>query len=260
MKILNGLDLQSQRIQNVATPSTSTDAVNKAYVDNVSAGMQWKAPVRAASTGNIAVAIPGAAIDGVTLVANDRVLLKNQTVGAENGLYIFNGAAAAMMRSLDGVQGDISAGVTVTATEGTVNADKSFICVTTGVITVGTTATTWSPFAAGQTYAAGNGIQISSNVVSAVAAAGGGVSVVAGGIQLDTTVAARKFSTSVGNGALTSIAVTHNLGTQDVVVSVRDAGTNAQVIVDWVATDINTVTLTFATAPASNAYRTTVVG
>jgi hypothetical protein len=52
--------------------------------------------------------------------------------------------------------------------------------------------------------------------------------------------------------------VTHNLGTQDIVVAVRDTATNAGVLVDWVATDTNTVTLSFAVAPASNAYRCSV--
>jgi hypothetical protein len=64
----------------------------------------------------------------------------------------------------------------------------------------------------------------------------------------------------MGNGSLTSIAVTHSLGTQDVQVSVRDATTNAVVMTDWVATDTNTVTFSFATAPASGAYRWTIEG
>ena len=67
-------------------------------------------------------------------------------------------------------------------------------------------------------------------------------------------------SSNVGNGAATAIAVTHNLGTQDVTVTVREVGSQAGVLVDWVAADVNTVTLTFAVAPASNAFRASVVG
>lgn len=52
--------------------------------------------------------------------------------------------------------------------------------------------------------------------------------------------------------------MTHSLGTQDVTVAVREVASQAAVLVDWVATDANTVTLSFATAPASNAYRVTV--
>ena len=126
--------------------------------------------------------------------------------------------------------------------------------------TVGTTGQTWGQLGGGTTYTAGNGIAIAAGVVSAVAAASGGVQVVAGGIQLDASIAARKFSANIGNGAATAIAVTHNLATQDVTVTVREVSSQAGVLVDWVATDVNTVTLTFAVAPASNAYRVSVVG
>jgi hypothetical protein len=82
----------------------------------------------------------------------------------------------------------------------------------------------------------------------------------AGGVKIDTSVVARKYAANVGNGALTSIAVVHNLGTRDVLVSLHDAATYEDVECDVVKTDTNTVTLTFATAPASNAYRVVVVG
>ena len=86
------------------------------------------------------------------------------------------------------------------------------------------------------------------------------MSVVAGGIQLDSSIAVRKFSANVGNGSSTSIAVTHNLGTKDVTVAVREVSSDALVLADVVATDTNNVTVTFATAPASSAFRVTVHG
>ncbi len=261
MKIMNGLDLQSQKIIALADPSANTDAANKQYVDNVARGLVWKAPVRAASTTTISTTAPGATIDGVTLAANDRVLLKNQTVAAENGIWLWNGAAVALSRAVDsdGV-GELAPGTAVTITEGTVNGDKVFMITSDTAITVGTTSQTWGQLGGGTTYTAGNGIAIAAGVVSAVAVASGGVQVVAGGIQLDASIAARKFSANVGNGAATAIALAHNLGTQDVTVTVREVGSQAGVLVDWVATDVNTVTLTFAVAPASNAYRAAVVG
>ena len=261
MKIMNGLDLQSQKIIALADPSANTDAANKQYVDNVARGLVWKAPVRAASTTTVTTTAPGATIDGVTLAANDRVLLKNQTAAAENGIWLWNGAAVALTRAVDadGV-GELAPGTAVTITEGTVNGDKVYMITSDTAITVGTTSQTWGQLGGGTTYTAGNGIAIAAGVVSAVAVASGGVQVVAGGIQLDASIAARKFSSNVGNGAATAIAVTHNLGTQDVTVTVREVGSQAGVLADWVATDVNTVTLTFAVAPASNAYRVAVVG
>ena len=261
MKVMNGLDLQSQKVVNLADPSASTDAANKQYVDNVARGLMWKAPVRAASTTNVSTAAPGATIDGVALAANDRVLLKDQTTPAQNGLWVWNGATAAMTRTADAdATGELAPGTAVSVTEGSVNGDKVWMITSDAAITVGTTAQTWGPLGGGTTYTAGNGIAIAAGVVSAVAAASGGVQVVAGGIQLDPSVAARKFSANIGNGSSTAIAVTHNLATQDVAVTVREAASQAGVLVDWVATDVNTVTLNFAVAPASNAYRTTVIG
>lgn len=70
----------------------------------------------------------------------------------------------------------------------------------------------------------------------------------------------KKVSASVGNGVATSYAVTHNLGTRDVVVNVYDNASYDTVEVDVVRTDANTVTVTFASAPSSNAYRVVVVG
>lgn len=70
----------------------------------------------------------------------------------------------------------------------------------------------------------------------------------------------KKFSASIGNGVLTSIPVTHNLGTRDVVVNVYDNATYDTVEVDIVRTDANTVTVSFATAPTTNAYRVVVIG
>jgi hypothetical protein len=259
MKIMNGLDLQSQKIISLADPAANTDAANKQYVDNVARGLQWKAPVRAASTTNVTLASPGATLDGATLAANDRVLLKNQTTASENGIYVWTASGSTLTRSTDAdTSGELAPGTSVSVTEGTVNADKVFMIISDAAITIGTTSQTWGQLSGGTNYSSGNGISIAGSVISAVSAASGGISIVAGGIQLDNSIATRKFSANIGNGSATSIAVTHNLGTQDITVAVRDTATNSGVLVDWVATDTNTVTLIFAVAPASNAYRATV--
>lgn len=264
MKVMNGLDLQSQKIVSLADPSAATDAANKQYVDNVARGLQWKAPVRVATTtnGTLATAYAnGQSIDGVVLATADRILLKDQTTGAENGLYTVN-AAGAPTRAVDADSaGELAPGTAVSVTAGTVNGDKVFMITSDAAITIGTTSQTWGQLGGGGTsYTAGNGISLASNVISAVAAASGGIAVVAGGIQLDASIAARKFSANIGNGSATSLAVTHNLGTKDVHVSVRTVADDSHVLADYVSTDTNTVTVTFATAPASNAYRVTVIG
>lgn len=69
-----------------------------------------------------------------------------------------------------------------------------------------------------------------------------------------------KKTFTIGDGSTTAIVVTHNLGTQDIVASVRDATTNAFVECDITATSSNTATITFAVAPAANAYKVTIIG
>ena len=203
----------------------------------------------------------GQSIDGVTLATNDRILIKDQSTGADNGIYTVN-ASGAPTRAVDADGGaELAPGTAVTVISGTANADKTFLIVSDATITVGTTAQVWGQLGGGaQSYTGGNGIDVTGDTITAVASASGGLQVVAGGIQLDPSIAARKVSANIGNGAATSIAVTHNLGTKDVTVTVRAAADDAHVLADVVSTDINTVTITFAVAPASNAFRVTVVG
>jgi hypothetical protein len=260
LKIFNGISANNQRVTDVADPTAATDGVNLQYLQNFIAGLAWKDEVRAASTGNINTASPGASLDGVTLATNDRILLKDQTNAAQNGIYVWTGSAAALTRSFDADSTTDLRSATVTVAEGTVNADKVFT-QTAEIATVGTTNQTWvvGP-SGGVTYTAGNGISLGSNAITVVAdpAAGAGITVTASGVKLDTAVAVRKYAASIGNGSLTTIAVTHNLGTQDITWSVRQTSDQAFVLTDAVATDANTLTLTFASAPASNALRVVV--
>lgn len=261
MKVMNGLDLSNQKIVNLADPSSNTDAVTKQYADNLARGAKWKDPVRAATTANGTLATAfanGQTIDGVTLVTGDRILIKNQSTGAENGIYVVE-ASGAPTRAADADIGtELTAGTAVYVTEGTANGDKAFAITTDGTITVGTTATTWGQIGGGTSYTGSNGILLTGSNFTAVAHTG--ISVTASGIAVDTSVVARKYSANIGNGSSTSIAVTHNLGTKDVTVAVRLNADDSHVIADVVSTDINTVTITFAVAPASNAYRVTVIG
>jgi hypothetical protein len=78
---------------------------------------------------------------------------------------------------------------------------------------------------------------------------------------IDTSVVARKHSVAVGDGSNTSYTVTHNLGTRDVMVSVRETSSPyAKVEPDIAMTTTNTVTISFAVAPTSNQYTVTVIG
>lgn len=267
MKFLSTIDMSNQLIQNVASPSAATDAANKQYVDNVANGLSWKNAARVATTANVATLAGGApnTVDGVTLAANDRVLVKNQTTSSQNGIYtvttVGTGANGTWTRALDMDSSPEFPNATVYVSEGTTQSDTQWTVTTNAPITVGTTNITWAQVGTGgTTYSAGNGLSLATTTFSVLAdpVSGGGISVTASGVKVDTAVVVRKFSQAVGDGSTTNIAVTHNLGTQDIQVEVRDATTNAKVMVDWVATSTTVATLNFAVAPTASQYRVTI--
>lgn len=122
----------------------------------------------------------------------------------------------------------------------------------------GTSTSTWTQFAGAADITATSPITKTGNAIGI--SLGNGLTSSGGNAIVDTTVVVRKFAATIGDGTSTSIAVTHSLGTQDVTVSVRDATTNAFVMCDITANSTSQVTLGFAVAPASNAYRVAVHG
>ena len=138
--------------------------VSKEYVDAVKVGLDFKDSVRVASTANVTISGPGAAIDGVTLSSGDRVLLKDQSTGSQNGIYIFNSAASAMTRATDAdADAEVTSGMFVFVEAGTVNADNGFVLSTDGTITVGSTALTFTQFSGAGQIVAGDGMTKSGN-------------------------------------------------------------------------------------------------
>lgn len=260
MKVLGtSLDLVNKKIVNLADPSAATDAVNKQTLDAAIRGLDWKPEVVAASTANVSLSAPGTTLDGVTLAANDRILLKDQTAPAENGIYVWTASGSALTRALDADSSTELSGSTVTVQRGTVNADRVYRVTADDPITLGTTAITWVQVGAGSSpYTAGNGLTLSGQDFNV--GAGTGISVAVDSVAIDTAVVVRKYAASIGNGAATAIAVTHNLNTRDVTVAVFDNATFEEVLADIVHTDANNVTITFATAPTSNQFRVVVHG
>ena len=80
------------------------------------------------------------------------------------------------------------------------------------------------------------------------------------GVSVDPNLVTRKYAQDIGNGSSTSIVVTHSLGTLDVIVQLYDKATGEQVDTDVLRTSTSQVTINFATAPASAAYRVLVQG
>jgi hypothetical protein len=125
----NGINMHNTRINNLLNPSMPQDAATKAYVDLIKQGLFVKDSVAVATISALVLAtdfVSGSSIDGYTLLLGDRVLIKNQTNGIENGIYLVTNDIPT--RTLD-LQTSVHASGTFTFVEnGNVNGNLGWIC------------------------------------------------------------------------------------------------------------------------------------
>lgn len=294
------VNLNSQKITNLAEPTSATDAATKGYVDNAVVGIDWKPSVRAATTGNITLS-GEQTVDGVELVGGNRVLVKNQSTGSENGVYVVS--ATGWSRSSDAdTSAEFTSAFAVFVEEGTTNADSGWVLTTDGTITLGTTAIAFTQFTGLGQVVAGDGLTKNGNTINVVGTANR-ITANADSIDIASTYAGQTSITTLGtvttgtwngttiavaNGgtgatsagnARTNLSSTANPLPQKYTASVGGATTatvthnlgttdvivqcyqsNALVEADVTVTDANVVTIGFAVAPAAGSIRVVVVG
>jgi hypothetical protein len=254
-KFKKGIDLQGQRATGAADPSTATDLVTKQYADALVRDLTWKQEVVAASTGNVSLTTPGTTLDGVTLAANDRILLKDQTAPAENGIYVWTASGSTLTRATDADTGTELSGATVTVQRGTVNADRVYHTTADDPLTIGTTSVPWVQVGgASSPYVAGNGLTLSGQTFAVQP--GNGIIADGSSTRLDPTVAVRKFS---ANSAATTNpqTFTHGLGTDDVTVAVWEG---TELVYPDITKGSGTVIVDWGSAPTASQYRVVIHG
>lgn len=152
----------------------------------------FKTSVRAATTANITLS-GTQTVDGVALIAGDRILVKNQSTGSENGIYVV--AAGAWSRSTDADAGAELLQAVIPIEEGTVNADTVWVCTTNAPIVIGVSSISFSQTSA-ITYTAGTGLQLIGNQFS-----------------IDSTVATLSGSQALTNKTYNGNTITSGSGT-----------------------------------------------
>ena len=257
------INVSSARITSLATPTGSTDAATKAYVDAQLQGLDVKNSVRVATTANGTLSSAfanGQTVDGISLATGDRILLKDQSTGSENGIYTVNASGAPTRATDFDENSEVTGGTFFFVEEGTVNADNGFVMTNDGTVTVGTTALVFTQFSGAGSVIAGDALTKSGNTLNVgvdnssievnsdalrVKASGITNAMLAGSIDLTAKVTG---ALPVGNGGtgLTSIAkgsvlVANSANT----LSALDGGGSNDGILTYTA---SSDTLAFATA------------
>jgi hypothetical protein len=202
-----------------AVPSSTSDVATKQYVDNIAAGLHFKESARAATTANITLS-GTQTVDGVSLIAGDRILVKNQTDATENGVYVV--ASGSWSRSSDMNADSEFPGAALFVREGTVNADTGFVC-TNDSVSLGSTNIAFTEFSgSGATVAAGDGLTKTGNTLdvnvddSSIQISANSLQVKALGIT-DSMLAGSISNAKLSNSTISGIALGGNLNSLSVV-------------------------------------------
>ncbi len=182
-----------------ADPSVALGAATKQYVDSVATGLDVKASVRAASTGDLSLS-GTQTVDDVSLIAGDRILVKNQSTGSENGIY--DVAAGAWTRSTDAdntPSNEVTSGMFTFIEEGTANADSGWTLSTADPIVLDTTALTFTQFSGAGTVNAGTGMTKAGDTLNVIG--GTGITANANDIELDLTYTDGRYIQQAENAA-----------------------------------------------------------
>jgi hypothetical protein len=204
------------------TPTHDDHAATKSYVDAARSGLDVKQSVRAATTAPVNIANQleaGDTLDtNVTLVAGDRVLVKDQSTASENGIYVVQASGAAVRATDFDSNAEVTPGAFTFVEEGTTNADSGWVLTTNGTINVGATGLTWALFSVAGTILAGDGLTKTGNVLN-VNGTTDRISVTSDAVDI--------ASTYVGQTSITTLGTITTGVWNGTDVAVTDGGTGA---------------------------------
>lgn len=220
-----------QMVSVSGTTTNATDVATKAYVDSVAQGLDVKASVKVATTANITLS-GTQTIDGVAVTVGDRVLVKNQTAQANNGIYVV--ASGSWTRATDADTYAELVGAFAFVEEGTSQKDTGWVCTNDAGGTLGTTNIEFAQFSGAGTYTAGTGLTLTGSAFA-----------------IDNTVVTLSGSQTLTNKTLTSPTIT---GVSPVITLAGDLSGSATL------TNLGNATLTATITANSVALGTDTTG
>lgn len=211
----SNIDVNGQKITGLGTPTASSDAATKGYVDAARSGLDVKASVHLATDGALTATYNNGAgtltnsgvqaaleIDGIATQAGDRILVKNQSSGAENGIYVVTTVGDGstnwvLTRATDAdTDAEVTPGMFTFVEEGNTYADTGWVLSTNATITLGTTALVFNQFSGAGTYTAGAGLSLTGGEFSVNVA--NGIEISGGNVQIASTAAGDGLGYSSG--------------------------------------------------------------
>jgi hypothetical protein len=220
------VSLATYKITGLGTPTDSTDAATKAYVDSVTEGLHIHESARAATTANVNLANAlenGDTLDGVTLATGDRVLVKNQTTQSENGIYVVQASGQPTRATDFDTATEVDSGDFIFVYAGTVNASTGWV-QTNKPATIGTDAIVFTQFSGAGTYLAGNGLTLTGSTFTID-------TTITADLSTSQTLTNKSISgssntlTNIPNNALSNSAITIN-GTSTSLGGTRTLGSD----------------------------------
>lgn len=246
----DGSTLSNIRV--ATTPSDINDAASKSYVDATANGLDVKDSVRAATTaaGTLASDFEnGDAIDGVTLATGDRILIKDQADGSENGIYTVNASGAPTRATDFDADAEVTAGAFTFVEEGTTNGDTGHVLSTNGSITVGSTSIAFTQFSGAGLLTAGTGLTKTGNTLDVI----GGNGIVANANDMAIDLAADTALAFAGGKLDVTIDLSDSTNDVTGTLAVGNGGTGVTSLGNVTDAGSSRVTITGGTGAAIQA-------
>ena len=250
--ISGSLDMDSgtsATITGLASPTNDSDAATKGYVDALAQGIDAKASVVVATTANITLS-GTQTIDGVAVSVGDRVLVKDQSTSANNGIYLV--ASSSWTRTTDANSWTELVAAFTFVEQGTTNADSGWVCTVDAGGTLGSTSVTFAQFSGAGQITAGDGLTKTGNTLNVGTASSGRIVVNSDNIDLATsgvTAGTYKSVTADAYGRITA-------GTNPTSISgfgITDAYTKTEIDSIFGSTTAAATSASNAATSASNA-------